>query len=474
MRVAVIGAGPAGITAAFELARRGVQVVVYESGDQVGGMARSFDLWGQRVDVGPHRFFTRDERVRRLWLGAVGADHCFIRRRTRILFADGMVDYPLRPIDALTAVGPLEASRCVASYALTMARGQRGALRPDGEESFQSLMERRFGKRLFELFFRSYTEKVWGLPCDRLSADFAVQRIRDFSLGAAIRGAVSARARRHHATTIDGFLYPRNGAGEVFARLARGVVAHGGAVRLRARVAGLAVAGRRIVGVRLEDGSIEDCDHVISTMPLPTLVRSLPSASADLVAAAGRLRFRHTAIVYLQVASTALFDDQWLYVHSPEVGVGRVTNFRNWAPEMHRGLPFSILAAEYWHDDGDSLASIAAAPLIDRAQRELRAVGILGAEPVLGGTLLRVPRCYPVYELGYRHVVDSISRELAEVEGLTVIGRAGAFNYGNQDHSMLMGLQAADNVFGHSRHDVWQINADPSAAHEPDVVGSAI
>lgn len=472
MRVAVIGAGPAGITAAFELARHGVEVVVYEATDHVGGMARSFDLWGQRVDVGPHRFFTRDERVLRLWLAAIGDDHCFLRRRTRILFRGRLIDYPLRPLGALAALGPLEAARCVASYACTAAsrRGAGGAAA--GDESFRSLMERRFGTRLFELFFRSYTEKVWGLPCDRLSSDFAAQRIRDFSLGAALRGAFLPRARRAHPTMAEGFLYPRNGAGEVFVRLARGVVDHGGDLRLRAPIAGLALSGRRVVGVRLQDGAVDACDHVISTMPLPALVRRLPGAPPALLAAAGRLRYRHTAIVYLRVASAALFEDQWLYVHTPDVGVGRVTNFRNWSPDMHRGLPSSIVAAEYWHDDSGPLAGADAPRMVELAERELRALGILGDAPVVDGMLLRVPRCYPVYELGYRRTIEGISRHLAAHDGLTVIGRAGAFKYNNQDHSMLMGLQAADNLIGAARHDVWRVNADASVAHEPDAVGS--
>lgn len=468
MRVAVIGAGPAGITAAFELARHGVEVVVYEAADHVGGMARSFDLWGQRVDVGPHRFFTRDQRVMRMWLDSLGEDHCFLRRQTRILFEGTLIDYPLRPLATLAALGPLEAARCVTSYAYA-ALGRRGVTAHSGsDESFRDVMERRFGSRLFERFFRSYTEKVWGVPCDRLASDFALQRIRDFSLGAALRGAFSAKARHAHRTMTEGFRYPRNGAGEVFLRLAARIRDLRGQVRLNVRVAGPVAVGDRIIGVRLADGSVETHDHVISTMPLPLLIRGLPGASPTLLEAASKLRFRHTAIVYLRVASTTLFTDQWLYVHTPHVGVGRVTNFRNWSPDMHRGLPYSIIAAEYWHDDHEPLAFACDADMILRAQRELRAVGILGNERVEDGMLLRVPRCYPVYERGYRRTLDELACHLARYEGLTVIGRAGAFRYNNQDHSMLMGLKAADNLVGPSRQDVWGVNSDTTLTHEPD------
>ena len=456
MRVGVIGAGPAGLTAALELVRRGAEVVVYEAGDAVGGMARSFDLWGQRVDLGPHRFFSHDERVNALWLDLVGDDHRRVRRKTRILFRGRFVDYPLRPLDALAGMGLVDGARCLLSYAASA----RASTPPGPEESFESLMVRRFGRRLFEIFFRSYSEKVWGVPCSQLSADFAIQRIRDFSLGEAIRGLWSGIARGRHATAIDAFLYPLGGAGEVYQRMARRIAEAGGEVRCRSPVAALLTAGTEVLGVRLADGSVERHDHVVSTMPLPVLVRGLPAAPDAVLACARRLRFRHAALVYLHVDSPRLFPDQWVYVHSPDVRMGRVTNFRNWIPELTRGRSTTILAVEYWHDDGDPMATADRESMVARAEGELRSTGLLTREKVLDGCLMHVPRCYPVYALGYRESIGRIESFIDGYRGLSVIGRAGAFKYNNQDHSMLMGIQAAENILARDGHDLWAVNTD--------------
>lgn len=465
MRVAIIGAGPAGLTAGLELSRRGVPVVVYEAGEHVGGMSRSFELWGQTVDVGPHRFFSLDERVKSLWSDLLGDDRRVVRRRTRIRFRGRFIEYPLRPLNALGAMGVVEATRCLASFcAAGLVRRARG----DDEESFESLMVRRFGRRLFETFFRSYSEKVWGVSCGRLSADFAEQRIRGFSLSEAVRATWSTAVRRRHATVADGFDYPLSGAGEVYRRMARRIEGAGGQVRLRSPVESVLTHDGGVVGVRMVGGAVEPHDRVVSTMPLPMLLRGLAGVPADVQSSARRLRYRHAAIVYLHVAASDLFPDQWVYVHSPDVRMGRVTNFRNWVPEITRGSSSTILAVEYWHDDGDALALADERAMATLAERDLRATGLLGSEPVTDGFLLRVPGCYPVYELGYRREVARIAAWLAECRGLTVIGRGGAFKYNNQDHSMLMGLQAADNIMADRTHDLWAVNTDYSRYQEEE------
>ena len=464
-RVAVIGAGPAGLAAADALASAGVTVDVLEAADHVGGLARSLSLWGHTVDLGPHRFFTRDPRVDRLWRDVVGDEHRVIERRTRIYSRGRLFAYPLRPADALWKLGPIEATRSVASW--TAARRDRTS---GGEPvTFEDWMVRRFGRRLYDRFFASYSRKLWGIPGDRLDPEFAAQRIQDFSLGAALRGAFGGAAGRHR-TTLDRFAYPIGGTGRVYERLARRIKRAGGRVHLGARVERVRHDGRRVTGVAVAGGAWVACDHVISTMPLTLLVRALGEAPPSVVDATASLRFRNTVIVYLHVAGTDLFPDQWLYVHEPRLRVGRITNFRNWVPELCGPSPTSVLALEYWCDSEDDEWTEPLATTTRRAVDELRASGLIGNAAVLDAHVVRIPRCYPVYALGYKRHVATIADHLATFTGLAAIGRYGAFKYNNQDHSLLMGLLAADNVLRDAGHTLWDINAGDSP-HEHDTIG---
>jgi protoporphyrinogen oxidase len=457
MRVAVIGAGPAGMTAAMELARRGAQVAVYEASDRVGGLARSLDLWDQRVDLGPHRFFSTDARVNRLWLDVVGRDYQMVDRLTRIYYRRRFFHYPLKPLDALLKMGPANAAACLASY---LKQRLSPSIAPQEHDSFEAWVVNRFGRRLFEMFFKSYSEKLWGISCHELSADFAAQRIKKFSLGEAVRGALAPGRNKRHRTLVERFAYPLRGTGAVYEKMAQRVRGHGGLVHLSAPVRRVTHQGSRITGLELADGRQEACDHVISTMPLTLLVRGLADVPPEVAAAADALKFRNTILVYLHVDSDALFADQWLYIHSPELRMGRVTNFRNWVPQLCAGQRTTILAAEYWCDPSDAMWSEDEASMIERATCELRSTGLLGDAGVLAGHVVRIARCYPVYARGYRQHVECIADYLRNFDGLTPIGRYGAFKYNNQDHSILMGILAAENLVDGRNHDLWGVNTD--------------
>jgi len=453
-RAAVIGAGPAGLTAAHELIRKGWSVTVFEAGPHVGGMARSFDLWGVRVDLGPHRFFSRDERVNAFWHDLAGPDFAWVDRLTRIRYGDRFFSYPLRPADALANLGWSEAVRCAVSYAA--AKG-RQAWRTTSPANFEEWVVEAFGRRLFDHFFRDYSEKLWGIPCRDLDTDFAAQRIQRLSLGRAALAALGWDGKGHK-TLVQRFPHPLTGTGTIYQRLAERIRAGGGEIRLSTPVQGLGPDGR---GVRLRDGSEHAADAVISTMPLTLLCAGLPDLPAALAENVRQLTYRNTILVYLHVDHPELFPDQWVYVQTPDLKLGRVTNFRNWPGGSRDDLPTSVLALEYWCDDGDALWTGPDEPLIGLATAELGRSGLGRGARVLEGKVIRLPRCYPIYRCGYRDWLAPLARHLRTAHpDLLAIGRYGAFKYNNQDHSILMGLLAAENLADGARHDLWAINTD--------------
>ncbi|MFO1036821.1 MAG: FAD-dependent oxidoreductase [Geminicoccaceae bacterium] len=466
MRVGVIGAGPAGLTAAYRLQQLGAQVELFEASSTVGGLARTIELWGQRVDMGPHRFFSKDARVNRLWLEVIGRDYRMVERCTRIFYGGRFYDYPLRATNALRTMGPGRAAACLASYARELLSP---SCPPESIRTFEDWVVSRFGRQLYEMFFKSYSEKLWGIPCHELDADFAAQRIKGFSLGEAVRDMLGLN-KGSHRTLVDLFAYPTAGTGEVYERMSRAVVEAGGKVHLSRPIRKVATDGSTVIGIEPTDGPPLAFDHVVSTMPLTHLVRGLGTLPAEVERATANLRYRNTILVFLHVEAVDLFKDQWVYVHAPSVGTGRVTNFRNWVPELYGEQRSSVLACEYWCYDEDAIWTEADATLVDRATRELREISLLAGQPVIGGHVVRLPRCYPVYASGYKAALDPIVEHLRKFANLWPIGRYGSFKYNNQDHSILMGLLAAENIMQGAGHDLWAINTDYDTYQEEAVI----
>jgi protoporphyrinogen oxidase len=453
-RVTVIGAGPAGLTAALELCRLGCDVEVFEASPHVGGMARSFPLWGVPVDLGPHRFFTRDPRITQFWLDLAGEDFELVNRLTRIHYRGRFYDYPLRPANALANLGWGEAARCGGSYLREKVNRALSRKQPD---NFEEWVISAFGQRLYELFFQAYSEKLWGIPCRDLDIDFAAQRIQRFSLGRALLAAFGWE-RSSHKTLTSTFAHPVQGCGVIYERMATRILAAGGRIHLSTPIAGINRAGD---GVILTDGTTRNCDHLVSTMPLTQLCRSLPDVPGPILQALDQLHYRNTILVYLRVAHDRLFPDQWVYVQTPELRLGRITNFRNWPSGRRDASGTSILALEYWCDRGSDLWTSDDAALIALGERELARTGLLQNAPVLDGHVVRLPCCYPVYRKGYREWLHPVIAFLRQNHpGIHAIGRYGAFKYNNQDHSILMGILAAENIAHGTTHNLWEINTD--------------
>ena len=452
MKVAVIGAGPAGLTAAYELIKKGVEVEIFEAGSHVGGMCRSFQLWDQTVDIGPHRFFSNDPRINKLLLEVVERDYRMVDRLTRIYYGGRFFNYPLQAGNALRNLGIFKAAQCMASYA-------RQKIKPEVQDSsFESWVVSRFGRKLFNIFFKTYSEKLWGISCKELDSDFAAQRIKKLSMGEVVKNALGLGGKKHR-TLVDQFAYPIGGTGMVYDRMAESVAAVG-TVNLNSPVKRVLHDNRRVTGLELQNGRTESFDHVISTMPMTLLVKGLDGTPDHVHKAADSLKFRNTILVYLNVDSTELFEDQWIYVHAPNLLVGRVTNFRNWIPELYGESKTSILSLEYWANDDEPLWQESNEQLIERAKSEIRATKLVGDADILDGEVVRVPRSYPVYARDYKSYLAVTTEYLETFKGLTPIGRYGSFKYNNQDHSILMGLLAAENLLDKRENNLWAINTD--------------
>lgn len=460
LKIAVIGAGPAGLTAAYELSRRGHEVEIFEASPQVGGMARSFELWETRVDLGPHRFFSGDPRVNTLWHDLVGPDFQMVDRMTRIFHSGKFFDYPLRPMNALARLGLIESARCMMSYA---GQTVKNFLKPPEKKSFEDWVVAAFGRRLFELFFKDYSEKLWGIACGELDVDFAAQRIQRFSMGRAVLSALGLE-RVIHKTLVHRFPHPLKGAGIIYERMAVRIRERGGVIHLNRPVSGLGGDGRSL---RLADGTTSTYDHIVSTMPLTALCRTLPDLPDALSRPLNQLGYRNTILVYLRIDDPDLFPDQWLYIQSPEVRLGRVTNFRNWPNGQSTPGGHSILALEYWDNADGSLWNSPDEALVKLAGEEIRQIGLLRGAEIEDATVVRVPKCYPVYRKGYRTWLAEIVGHLrTNHPHLSLIGRYGAFKYNNQDHSILMGILAAENISGEANHDLWEVNTDYQSYQE--------
>ena len=454
--LAVLGAGPAGLTAGYVLARSARPVVVFEAGAQVGGLARTVVRDGYRFDLGGHRFFTKSAEVQGLWEEILDEELLVRERMSRIYWRGRFIDYPLRLADVVRKVGPVELARCASSYALALARRP---LRRRAVETFEEWVCDRFGRRLFELFFKSYTEKVWGVPTTEIRAEWAAQRIRTLSFSRLVRAAL-LHDGGDVRSLIEQFHYPRLGPGQMWEAMAAEIVGAGGQVRLGARVDRLELRGGRVAAVHAGGERVEVAD-VISSLALRDVVALAdPPAPAAVRRAAAGLRYRDFLTVALVVEGEDLFPDNWVYIHDPHVRVGRIQNFRAWSEAMVPDAGRTCVGMEYFCFEGDALWNAGDDELVAWATRELDAIGLAPAARVVTGHVVRVPKAYPIYDADYEARVATIRAWLAQVANLQQVGRNGLHRYNNSDHSMLTALRAVENATAGTAHDLWAINAD--------------
>jgi len=470
--VVVIGAGPAGLTAAYALTNRGAGVTVLEGDSVVGGISRTVERDGWRFDIGGHRFFTKVPVVEALWHEILPDEEFLLRPRMSRIYYDGkLFDYPLRASNALKNLGFIEAVKCVLSYLWVRVRP------PKDQSTLEGWVAARFGWRLYRTFFKTYNEKVWGVPASHISADWAAQRIKNLSLVNAVINSILPKRKQTNITTlIEEFQYPKYGPGMMWERAHEHVVAQGGEVRFRARVTSIRhVDGRATAVVTSEAGKeiVRPAAHVVSSMPLPQLVLAMdPPAPEDVVAAARHLSHRDFLTVALVLPESASFPDNWIYIHSPEVKVGRIQNFGSWSPYLVKD-GMTCLGLEYFVFEGDELWTAPDDELATLAAKELAALGLAQVDEVQAAYVVRMPKAYPVYDEGYKQAVDVIRHWLARnVANVHPIGRNGMHKYNNQDHSMLTALLTVENILDDAGHDVWTVNVEEDYHEEQRTTSS--
>ncbi len=461
-----IGAGPAGLTAAYSLTHEGARVTVLERDpDFVGGISRTETYKGFRFDVGGHRFFSRSNEIEALWQEILGDQLLTRSRKSRIFYNGKLFDYPLRPLNALTKLGVFESVRCMASYI-------KARLLPVIDpQTFEEWVTNQFGHRLYSIFFETYTEKVWGMKCKEISADWAAQRIKGLSLGSALwQALVPARFIRGDTpkSLIESFRYPRLGPGQMWEAAAEKVNKAGGEILMGMNVDGLGrdpKTGLWTVSAVDSNGNKSEFigDHVISSAAIAELAGLLDPIPPEAVLTAARmLRYRDFLTVALVVRDVDCFDDNWIYIHDSAVRVGRIQNFKSWSPHMVPDPDLNCLGMEYFCFRGDGLWDSKDEDLIRLADEELIQLGLVTPGHVIDGTVIRQDRAYPVYDENYEERVALFRSWLEEnLPGLHLVGRNGMHKYNNQDHAMMTALLAAENILsGEKKWDLWQVNQD--------------
>jgi len=456
-RPVIIGGGPAGISAASTMVDRKIPCLLLEKDKQMGGLCKTVEHKGFRCDIGGHRFFTKNREIQSMWEKTLGDEFLVRPRLSRIYYRKKFFYYPLRVGNALSGLGPVESCKIVLSY----LKSQVFPAKP--EVSFDDWVSNRFGKVLFKVFFKTYTEKVWGIPCTVLSADWAAERIRNLSLGRALLNALGMKTGKNVASLIDNFQYPRLGPGQMYETMAKRIASNGGEVRKGLEVLKIRHEQQRVSAIVARNGAGPesiDCSHCFSSMPITDLVQRMsPQAPDAVITAARALRYRSIITVNLLFKKDTTLPDNWVYLHSPEVAAGRLQLYKNWSPSMVPKGNHSSIGFEYFCFEGDDLWSLSDSDLIEKARQDLSQLNFYHQEDFIDGFVVRYAKAYPVYEDGYDKHLAVIKGWLSQFANLYCIGRYGQFRYNNMDHSMMTGILAARRMLGEDA-DPWSVNAE--------------
>ena len=455
--VVIIGAGPAGLSAGYELCNSKKKVLVLEKKYQVGGLAETKVFGDYRYDIGPHRFFTKNEEVYNLFIKMLGDDAVKVNRKTRILFKNSYFDYPLSPVNALFGLGIFESIQIGFSYIFARIKSY---LRLSRIENFEDWVVDKFGRKLFNNFFKNYTEKVWGIDCKLIGKDWAAQRIKGLSLSTAIKFAIFPNSKKRPKTLIDVFYYPRLGAGMLWEKFEKHLNANGVPVVKNSFVKNVQEMEDKQVLTYIDKNQekIISADHILFSNPLLDFIKFYKTTVPEkVISAAKNLEYRNHISVHITV-DKKLFDDNWIYIHSPTLKMARIADFTNFSTEMSKEGEYP-LTLEYFCFEEDKIWSQDNSEIIAFGLKELQS--IFNEEfSVIHSDVSRNPKAYPVIKTGYEKDINIIKNWLATKENLTAIGRSGMFKYNNQDHAMATGIYAVRNLLGEGNYNPWEVNVD--------------
>jgi protoporphyrinogen oxidase len=462
-RVIIAGAGPAGLTAAYELCRRKAFPLVFEKNGIVGGISRTEQFQGYRLDIGGHRFFTKNALINRIWEQMLEERLLRVSRLSRIYYKERFFNYPLKIKNVIRGLGLWESFLILLSYL-------HAFLFPyPKEDSLEEWVCNRFGKRLYQTFFQTYTEKVWGIPCSQIRAEWVAQRIKGLSFRTALTNAILGSRNKNIKTLIDEFRYPALGPGMMWEEFQNHIINNGGQVNLNREVLKVRLQGNRVIGI--EAGPLKQPEFVegtdfIGSLPLTELIARIePAPPAGVLEASRHLKYRDFLTVFLIVQHHDLFPDNWIYIHSKEVRMGRLQNYKNWSSQMVADPNKTGLGVEYFTNEDDELWCMRDEDLIELASKELEIVGLTRGARIEKGAVYREKKAYPVYNADYQKHINVIRQYLEGIENLHMVGRNGLHKYNNMDHSMLTALMAVENIYG-ANHDIWNVNSDSSYQEE--------
>ncbi len=458
--VIIMGAGPAGLAAGYELVKQGVTPTIYEMDTQVGGISKTIQYKGNYFDLGGHRFFTKLDDVNQVWREVLGDKFLKRPRMSRIYYNNKFFNYPLTAMNALMGVGILDTAKILGSYCCAKISPS------PKEDTFEQWVSNRFGKKLFSIFFKTYTEKVWGIPCSEIQAEWAAQRIKGLSLYSAVMNALFKPKNNKITTLIDQFDYPEFGPGMMYDEMRTKIEQKRGTVTTQRRVTKVSHENGRVVSVETVgpngDTAVQAGTDFLSSIPLTELVQILdPAPPEEVLATTRSLKYRSLVTVDILVNQTELFPDNWIYIHSPEVKLGRIQNFKNWSPSMVADPSKTTLGLEYFCNEGDEFWNMPDEDMFRLAADEVSKIKICERGKIGDYVIVRVPKAYPVYDMDYPKHLKTIRDYLGGIKNLQPIGRYGMFKYNNMDHSILTGLLAARNIIaGDNVNDIWNVNTD--------------
>lgn len=471
--IGILGAGPAGLSCAYEHVKRHRKGLILDKNKIVGGLARTEIYHGYRFDVGPHRFFTKNDEVDRIWHEIGGDEIIRVPRLTRILYRGKFFEYPLKPFQALFGLGIVTSIQAFCSYlAAQLKEGKENVT------SFEDWVVQKFGHKLYSIFFKTYTEKVWGIPCSQIGSEWAAQRIKGLSLTEIIRNAFCGQRKNKKqkvTSLVDEFSYPKQGAGRVYERMRDYVSQHGFDVRTSESVERIEFRDEKyFLHTTTSEGAkhLYSCDALFSSIPLTEFILKLdPTPPAALIASARELYYRDHITVNLILDGPSPFPDNWIYIHSPEVRMARVCEYGNFSKEMLANRNHSALSVEYFCFAHDDLWQKSDEELIQFAITEMKCVGLMKKESVVDAFVIREKDSYPAYYIGHRKHFEQLKNFVSAFPNLWMIGRGGMYKYNNQDHSMLSGILAA-RAYDGEKINLWEVNSDENYLEEKQLPGA--